>query len=192
MTHSTWSSRRTELQPAAQILANYRQSKGLRSKVVLLQDIYDEFNDGVANPEAIRSFLSYAAFYWHSPPGYVVLGGKGTYDYKNVKGYSDNIIPPIMVGTPNGLFASDARYADLDGDGVPEMAVRRLPAISNQELQDFINKIAAYESAQGQGPWQKQVVLAADNADDGGDFPASSEQVNQLTSGKLHRAKGLP
>jgi autotransporter-associated beta strand protein len=171
-----------ELKPAAQALADYRGTKGLKTMVVLLDDIYDEFNAGLANPEAIRAFLTYATFKWQTGPRYVVLAGEGSYDYRNVKGYGDSIIPPIMVGTPNGLFASDGRYADLNDDGAPELAVGRLPAMTDAELQGMVDKIIVYESS-GEEDWQKRIILAADNADDGGDFETSSEQVGRLIPG---------
>jgi len=41
-----------ELKSAAAVLASYREGQGLKALVVELEDIYDEFNDGVASPEA--------------------------------------------------------------------------------------------------------------------------------------------
>jgi hypothetical protein len=116
-----------ELKTAAQSLADYRATKGLKTMVVLLEDIYDNFNNGLPDPNAIRSFLSYATFKWQTSPRYVVLAGEGSYDYRNIKGYGDSIIPPIMVGTPNGLFASDSRYGDLNNDQAAELAIGPMP-----------------------------------------------------------------
>lgn len=42
---------------AAQQLADYRQTKGLSSRVVGTDEIYDSFNWGIASPEALREFL---------------------------------------------------------------------------------------------------------------------------------------
>jgi hypothetical protein len=144
--------------------------------VVLLEDVYDEFNDGLPAPEALRSFLTHARGTWATPPRFAALAGAGTYDYCGRMGYGDNLVPPLLVATPYGLYAADMRYGDADGDGAPEVVVGRLPARTAAELNALVDKIQSYESA-AEGNWQKAVVLAADNPDAGGDFEAASERV---------------
>jgi hypothetical protein len=168
----------SELKEAAERLADYRQGK-LDTMVVELQDIYDEFNYGLSSPEAIRDFLSYVYHNWRKVPRYVVLVGEGTYDYKDNKGYGDNLFPVLMVATPHGLFAGDNRFVDVVGnDGVPEMAIGRLPVVTSDELDAFIDKIMAYESTGGN--WRDRVLMLADNPDDAGNFPADSDAVAAL------------
>jgi uncharacterized repeat protein (TIGR01451 family) len=163
----------------AQRLADYRQGRGLRTKVVLLQDIYDEFNFGLADPEAVRDFLAYAWHNWSEAPRYVVRCGEGTYDYKDIQGYGENLMPPKMVATPYGLFASENRLADVDGsnDGLPEMSVGILPAENVDELGAMIDKIIAYETSGGEP--DNRVLMVADNPDGGGEFHATSDRVAQ-------------
>jgi hypothetical protein len=169
----------TELKDAAQSLVNYRQRQGLNSMVVDIEDIMDEFNYGLYDPEAIRDFLSFAYHNWRKAPRYVVLAGEGTFDYKNNQGYDDNIVPALLVSTPYGLFASDNRYADVDGyDGVPDMAIGRLPVMTSEELKAVIEKIMAYERASGN--WTKNILMVADNPDDGGDFPSNSDVIADI------------
>jgi len=54
-----------------------------------VDQIYDEFSDGLRNPNAIRSFLAYAFDNWKGsagtarPPSFVLLVGDATPDYKN-------------------------------------------------------------------------------------------------------------
>ena len=50
-----------------------RQSQGLKTKVVLVEDIYDEFNFGEHSPEAIKEFLRTALNEWQLKPRYVLL-----------------------------------------------------------------------------------------------------------------------
>ncbi len=79
--------------------------------------------------------------------------------------------PVILAKTPEGLFAADKMFGDVTGkNGLPEIAIGRLPAVTNAELQAMIDKIKAYES--GQGAWTGKALMIADNADDGGDFAA--------------------
>jgi hypothetical protein len=81
-----------------------------------------------------------------------------------------------MVSTPDGLFASDNWYANVDTDtGTPEMAIGRLPVLTPQELSDVIDKIIAYERYAG-----NRVIMLADDPDSGGDFTAVSNVVASL------------
>ncbi len=169
-----------ELKGAAQELADYRQGQGLRTMVVELEDIYDEFNHGISSPHAIKDFLSYGYHHWNKSPWYVVLTGEGTFDYKDNQGYGENLMPPLIASTPHGLFAADNRFADVEGtDGVPEMAIGRLPVVTAEELTAVIAKIIAYESSSG-GGWANKVLMVADNPDKAGDFPADSDDVAGL------------
>ncbi len=52
----------------------------------------------------------------------------GSYDWRSVQGYGDNLLPMLLVDR-GGSLSTDARFADLTGDdGVPEIAVGRVPA----------------------------------------------------------------
>ncbi len=186
----------SDLMDAAEGLAEYRRAQGLRAKVVDIEDIYDEFNHGIKNADAIWSFLHHAHTRWRTGPRYVVLAGEGSFDYKNYLGYGDSIVPTLLTPTPQGLFPSDNLYADVVGnDWLPEMAIGRLPVIDAAELVAVTAKIAAYE--QSQGDWQRHVVVAADRPDLGGDFPTDSDQVADLMPGsyaieRIHLDELLP
>lgn len=167
------------LSEGAQALADHRAAKGLKSRVVLLEDIYDEFSGGVAEPVGIRRFLRYAVNQWSVGPRYAVLAGEGNYDYRNLRGTGDNLVPAVLDSTPQGLQASDGWYADVEGDGTPDLAIGRLPALHAAEMNALAGKIIAYESGEG-GRWKQQILLAADNPDDGGDFNKASGQIQAL------------
>jgi hypothetical protein len=172
-----------ELKGTAQVLADYRAGQGYTTKVVDLEAIYDAFNYGIASPTSIQQFLSYAYRTWAVPPEYVVLIGEGSFDYKDYLGNGDCVVPPKMVSTPHGLFESDTYYGDVAGnDGVPEMALGRLPVMTAGELTTLINKITTYEAGDGAG-WVRQVLLVADNPDEGGKFPEDSDEVGQWVPG---------
>ena len=151
-----------ELEEAAATLAKLRESSGLRSKVVLLEDVMDEFHHGVSTPHAIREFLAHAYRRWSKPPRFVVLAGAGDLDYKGRYRLGGNLLPPLMAATPNGLYASDNRFGDVDGDGWPEIAVGRIPAMSASELSAYVDKLAGFE-ASGMSLWSDAVLMVADN-----------------------------
>lgn len=168
-----------ELKSTAESLAKYRQTLFRFTKLVDVEDIMDEFNDGIFSPEAIRSFLAYAYNNWFIQPRYAVLIGEGTYDYKDFDGAGGNLLPPLLVSTPDGLVASDAALGDIDGDGLPEIAVGRLPVLTTDELTAVINKIRTYESGTDNS-WRNRIVMIADHSQEGADFPMDSDSVAEL------------
>ena len=64
-------------------------------------------------------------------PRYAVLAGAGHLDYRDYQGFGGNHVPPVMIGTADGLYAADGVFGDVVGDdGVPEIAIGRLPVLS--------------------------------------------------------------
>lgn len=88
----------------------------------------------------------------------------------------------MMAATPYGLFASDGRYGDAAGnDGIPEIAVGRLPVLTSAELLAYIDKLTDYEA--GGGDWTGKILMLADNPDNGGEFPADSDYLANFLGG---------
>ncbi len=171
-----------QLMAGAQSLALYRQQR-FSTMAVNLEDVYDEFNDGLASPHALRDFIVHAATHWPQPPQYVVFAGAGSYDYKDYQGLGGNLVPPLMVDTPSGLFASDIAYGDVAGnDGVPEVAIGRIPALTQAELTKYLNKVKAVERSGGPD-WRGSALMVADNPDSGGDFSFDSDSVASFLPG---------
>lgn len=165
-----------ELVSTAQDLANYRAGQGMKTMVVNLEDIMNEFNYGISSPEAIKKFLSNAYSKWKKAPHYVVLAGDGSSDYKDNLGFGGNLIPSKMVPTDFGLAMSDNFLADINGDHLPEIAIGRLPVVNPDELKAVIGKIKTFERTLG----NSSVILVADTPDNGGDFIAGSEALAGL------------
>jgi hypothetical protein len=171
-----------EFMPAIQPLANFRTSQGYRVQTVDVQDIYDEFNGGVFDPEAIHNFLAYAYGHWSPPaPAYVLLVGDGHYDFKNNYGDSGpNYIPPYLGDLDPwvGETAADNRYVTVSGeDSLPDMFIGRLPANNPAEVTAMATKILAYEQEPPMGEWNSHLTFIADNPDSGGDFPWFSDKI---------------
>ncbi len=170
----------TRFASRAERLAAYRQSNGWETALVELEDIYDEFSRGNHTPHAIIRFLRHAHGSWETPPTHVLLAGEGTYDYRDLTGTGECVVPILMRMTPHGLFASDNAFGDLAGDdGVPEIAIGRFPAATGAELDMMIDKTLSYEAAPG-GAWTQRVVMAADNVDEGGNYPLDSDAAAAL------------
>lgn len=138
-------------------------------EVVDIQEVYDNFSHGLFDPTAVKAFLEAAAAAWNPRPRYVLLIGDATYDYKNAKGDPTlkNWVPTMMFEdltdfTYMGRYPSDAWFADVDGDGYPDMAVGRLPVRSYAELAGLLEKMAAYEDQALSGSWYRTGLFVAD------------------------------
>jgi len=182
-----------EFLAAAEALAQTRRDRGLTAMVVTVEDVMDEFHDSIPDPQALRDFLAHAYASWQEPPRFVALAGDGSSDYRDLLGFGDSLVPPFMVATPFGLFAADMAYGDVVGDdGVPEIAVGRIPALTAGELQDYVNRLVDYEAAGagGANPVPDGIVLMADNPDRGADFARQSERLRSLL-GHRYGTRGL-
>ncbi|WP_420208561.1 SdrD B-like domain-containing protein [Candidatus Electronema sp. JC] len=173
---------------SARRLAEHRQSQGLASMVVDIEDVQDEFSHGLAAPEAVHDFLAHVHEKWAQAPRYVALVGDGSYDYRNHLGYGWPVIPSVLVATPEGFFPSDNALADVAGnDGVPEFAVGRIPVFDKAEFDRYIDKVISYELSAGSG---SMTVVNDKNDPAAGNFKASAELVagfapEQMTVSKL-------
>ena len=139
-----------------------------------VQDIFDQFSQGIFDPTAIKAFLTAAYYDWSPRPKYVLLIGDGTYDYKNYLQHTgaQSRVPTMMFedvtdSTYMGRYPSDAWFADVNGDGFPDMAVGRIPAHSYAELAGVLSKIMAYEDQSLSGTWYKTGLYLADTYIDG-------------------------
>lgn len=165
----------------ADILSAYRASQGLRSVVVKLQDIYDQFGYGLQDVDYVKDFLAFAYHNWEGPaPAYVVLLGDGNQDPKGYLSTSlPNYTPAYLAAADPWVIetAADNRYVTFIGeDTLPDMMLGRLAAGDPAEANILVNKIIAYESTPP-AIWQQKVLLVADDADYAGNFSESSENL---------------
>ncbi len=158
-------------------LAKHRRSQGLRVVVARLEDIYDEFNDGLEGPEVIRDFLVHVADTWSTAPRQVVIVGAGHFDALDRLGFGRPSVPTLLVDRPGeGLFVSDPAFAARDPSGGFRQLVGRLPVSSASELDRLVEKIQDFER---RGP-SGHPLLIADNHRRGDNF---SLDVQRLEDG---------
>lgn len=175
---------------AVQALANFRAAQGLRTRVVDVADLYNEFNDGIYHPLAIKNFLAYTFAHWQPPaPSYVLLVGNGHWNFKGYTGPANYwsvpiYMPPHLVWVDpwQGEVDSANRLANIVGtDILPDLAIGRLPVDTLDQLNAAISKTIAYEQAgwnPAQKSWQKRLLFIADNVPDpAGDFVMFSNSI---------------
>ncbi len=163
---------------AARPLVERREGQGLSTLAVSLEEIASTFGGGEASAEAVRAFLSHAYHSWARPsPRYVLLLGDGSDDPRNFTGTATAApMPALRVKTTYLWTASDPLLGAVNGeDGVPDLAIGRLPAATPEEASRLVAKVLDWEDA-GNG-LDGDAVLVADNPDAGGDFEANARDL---------------
>lgn len=150
-------------------LVEYRSREYL-TKVIVVDDIYDDFSFGKYDPLAIKHFLYYTMENWSPYPKYVLLVGDATYDYKNNLGKDNppNFVPMYEYGTylsGSPVFSRNLLYeGEYVNFGQGEvMCLGRITVRTRQEVRDYVDKLVTYETGDIIGPWAKRVILSADD-----------------------------
>lgn len=188
--------------PELAALRARREAQGLVTAAIDVQDVYDEFTYGIADPEAIRMFLDHAlpggtSTPWSPAPEYVVLLGDASHDYKNNYGHAidRNILSTYIFDKPDDpnfkMYTSDLWFAAVRGsDELPDVLVGRVPAHDLAEAEEVFRKIVDYETAGSAPGWTGHALLVTEAGEDpadplGGEFRRVHDEVfaDWFTSG---------
>jgi len=187
ITHPSLSSQATRL-------ANHRQSHDqLLSTVVTTESIFNEYSGGKSDPSAIRDFIRDVYKKSNAQLKFVLLFGRGSYDYKD-RVYSNTNLVPIYESfnslDPLSTYSSDDYFGFLeDSEGAwPEnpavnysldIGIGRIPAKSPSDAQAVVDKLIDYDTNPNRfGPWRKDFLFVADD----GDFNIHQSQADQLAN----------
>ncbi len=131
-------------------LTTLRQNQGLSTKVVDVEDIYDEFGYGEHGPQAVKAFLSHAATSWATKPRYVVFAGDSSLDPRNFTanpGGSFDFVPTKLVDATFNETSSDDWLTDFDDDGIGNIPMGRLAVRTTAEINLLVSKIVNFSPA---------------------------------------------
>ena len=156
------------LQPLLPLL-EWRATQGLKVISISLDAVYDQFNDGMPEPEAIRALMTYAASLWHPYPRYLLLVGDASYDPRGYISTPEvNRLPVFFVQTNfGGETASDALFGDVNGDQRIDLAVGRIPAQYADQVRIIVEKTLLYEQSSTVEDWRTKVLAIADGQETG-------------------------
>jgi hypothetical protein len=131
-------------------------------KVVDVEQIYAQYGFGNVSADSIAQYIQFAQ--QSMAVENILLVGGDTYDYKNYLGLNSVSFIPTLYGSTDDLitFAPiDAKYADTDGDNVPDINIGRFPVRTVEELANLGLKIKNYTNK----TYAKTAVFAADKFD---------------------------
>jgi len=148
-----------DLAEAVEPLAEAHRAEGMVVEIVTTEELYDRYNFGRFDPEAIRRGVQDAR------PSYLLLVGDTTFDYF---GYTCsravNRLPSYLVNGRRYQIPSDNRFACLDDDDeAPDLAVGRLTAVNTTQVRSMVAKTLARIEDEGMGDStiEHDLVLAA-------------------------------
>jgi hypothetical protein len=164
-------------------LRGLRESQGMSVSLVDVEDVYDEFNFGMRSPQALQDFLLRTTRRWERFPRFVLLVGDASADPRNYLGFGDfELVPTKLLETAFFETASDDWLVDFNGDGLPDMAIGRLPVRTAQEAATVVSKILEYEQLSG----MSEALLVADKVDpEDFDFESASLGIKALLPGDI-------
>jgi uncharacterized repeat protein (TIGR01451 family) len=146
--------------------AHLAESARKTSAIVPITDLYDEFNFGEKTPQAIRQFLQTANQNWKTPPTYLLLNGRASFDPRNYLGMGDlDLVPTQIVPAGSLMTASDDWFSDFTNKGMPTIATGRLPVATLDDVQTVVGKIVAYKDNSTNGAWTSNALMVADRND---------------------------
>ncbi len=141
-------------------------ARGLTIVPASYSEVYDEFNQGVESPGAVRSFVRHALDHWANPPQALLLVGDSNHDPLGHTTGERPLSPLFRTigGNDNKYGAGDGGFVTVhEGAIAPELPVSRLPVSSGAELQEYIDRLTDYERASADGAWANRVIMAADD-----------------------------
>jgi hypothetical protein len=171
-------------------LAKHKVKVGFAApRVVLLNDILEQFSGGNTDPSAIRNFLLHVYRNWDGGDilSYVTLFGSGHYDYKEVTTRQTSFIPvPYISGRFNEDYYTLLDTAAIDRQHYGYYFLGRLPAKSAAAALDIVEKIIDTEDpgAAEFDAWRSRVLLMADDDQQG----ASEDGITNHMSASKHVA----
>lgn len=174
----------------AQALGDYHAERdGLRSIVVDVNEIYNEFSTGIPDPTGIRDFVRMVYRRSAGNLRYLTLFGRASFDYRNINGVGQNYVPCYeTLDQPEYelSFCTDDYYGlmgDNEGsnsDGMVDLGIGRIPVSTVEEAETILKKIRHYDDLKAvHGDWKTNLLLFAD--DDQSSYVENSETYYRMS-----------
>lgn len=159
---------------AEELAEFHRDRDSMNCVVVDIREVFNEFAAGVADPTALRDFIRMVYLRSEGNLKYVLLMGKGTHDYRDLKGIHNNFVPTYEIGGNEldevGSMCSDDYFALMDEyegkncTGYVDLGMGRIPVTTPEQAQGVVAKIKHYaDLSKTHGIWKNNHLFMADN-----------------------------
>jgi len=156
-------------------LASFHESTdGMSVLVTDIKQVYNEFSSGAPDLTAIRNFMK--MIYDSSPvgeePKYLLLFGDASFDFKNIKGNSFNLIPTWEDDESLTIVYSIATddylgFLDGPGDNLLDIGIGRFPVQTVEQATVAVDKVIHYATNTSvvMKDWRNYICFVADDED---------------------------
>lgn len=173
----------SELSSQAQRLADYHQNNSnLTTKVVILDQVYNEFSSGSKDITGLRDFIK-RVYTTNSSIDkklqYVCFFGDASYDYKDRIPMNNNIVPVKLSENSFNLatsYVTDDFFVMLgEEEGTMlsfhtiDVASSRIPVSTLSQATEVVDKILTYYHKNALGDWRNTITLLVDDIDKEGE-----------------------
>lgn len=166
---------------AANRLKTQREKPGvnyIKTAVVDVEKIYNEFSGGLQDPVAVRNFLKYGFNNWQERPVYVLFMGDGSYDYKNIYNlYNNGVKNWVLPIEKDSEYSDDVdsycsddflveineNYPEPVGQAITDFASGRVCVNSLSEANAVVDKIISYEDPANFDKWKNNNLYVGDD-----------------------------
>jgi MYXO-CTERM domain-containing protein len=160
--------------PALAPWVTARSAAGWSVELDDIEDVFDEMTYGAHQAAAITSFVRLRRGGAAPRTRYLLLAGGASFDPRNFLGKNaPDLVPTALIDTDAIETASDEALADLDGDGLAELAVGRWPSRTPDDLAALV---AATLALDGQGPFDRGALIVTGTSGDPS-FLAAADQL---------------
>lgn len=177
----------------AEMLRAFRTKQGILTKVVTTSECGN-------TPEQIKSYIQNAYSHWAIPPAAVMI----------FNGMNDTLIhswplPELYEEGTSGIpgfplvflnyndqgenhnYRSDNPYSDMNGDSIPDLALSRLPALTEEEYRTQVLKLIQYETNPPTDPQYYDQPIITSGHENNKWFMITSQSLNGFFCNKLGR-----
>jgi len=159
-----------EYRAAADRLKAFREKPengGLKTLVVDVSQIYNEFGGGVPDITAIRDYLKYAYDTWAPRPVFTLFFGGASYDYKGILGTKTSFVPTWQSPESRNdvdSYATDDFFAKFAGTNAISLVLGRISSRTPAEANTVVDKIIGYEGQSVRDSWRMRMLYIGDDA----------------------------
>lgn len=175
---------------AERLCSLHERLQGLSSRIVMVDDIYDEFSAGRAEAPAIRNYIKMLYDRGVETPdalSNVLLLGAGSYDnFDRTK--DQNVIPTYQSAASSSILTSyctDDFFGWLaNGGGRSDtysnvmVGVGRIPCSTTDMAEAYVAKVEQYMASPVQGNWRGKAVFIGHSGDDNGHVGYAERQAS--------------
>jgi len=171
-------------QPELRPWLNHREQQGLRLVVIDTTRSREELKKqiqtlAIANPKRLKYLLLIGDV------ASTEVAASGDFSHTIPTFYIDSTAMVRFGSEPH--IATDNPYADLNNDGLPELAVGRVPCDNELELKSWVERLIQYEKHQDFSEWRRRVHVVAGV----GGFGVLIDSAVEMTA-KQFLSQGIP